>query len=160
MTAGDHLTIASGGDTTLAGAVASANQVDMTVGGHLNIQSLQDTSTYTSQQSSVGGSVSVGLGNMSGSLSMSNSRINSSYASVGEQTGIRAGDGGFNVNVGGATTLTGGVSPARMPPSPPATTATPRPVEPPSPICRTPPTTRAARPASAWAEGPVRRPPE
>lgn len=46
---------------------------------------------------------------MSGSVSFSQSTINSDYASVTEQSGIKAGDGGFEVKVKGDTTLTGGV---------------------------------------------------
>ena len=44
-----------------------------------------------------------------GSASVSNSRINSNFKSVTEQTGIKAGDGGFAVDVRGNTDLTGGV---------------------------------------------------
>ncbi|WP_411885881.1 hemagglutinin repeat-containing protein [Polaromonas sp. YR568] len=107
--AGDQVSITSGGDTTLQGAVVKANQVKADVGGNLNIQSLQDTSTYTSEQKSMGGSLSVGYGKMSGSFSASESSIDSNFKSVGEQSGIKAGDGGFQVNVGGNTTLTGSV---------------------------------------------------
>lgn len=62
--AGNKLTIESGTDTTLKGAVVSGKQVVMEVGtsgkGNLNIESLQDASTYKSNQQSVGVSVSVG----------------------------------------------------------------------------------------------------
>ncbi len=37
-----------------------------------------------------------------------NTRIQSDYASVGEQSGLKAGDGGFDVEVQGRTTLNGG----------------------------------------------------
>ena len=107
--AGQQVSITSGGDTTLQGAVVKADQVKAAVGGNLNIASLQDSSTYTSEQKSMGGSVSVGFGKMSGSFSASNSNINSNFNSVGEQSGIKAGDGGFQVNVGGNTTLNGSV---------------------------------------------------
>ncbi|MDN7941283.1 hemagglutinin repeat-containing protein, partial [Burkholderia multivorans] len=40
MTAGNTLTIESGGDTNLKGAVASGRQVIADVGGNLNIESL------------------------------------------------------------------------------------------------------------------------
>jgi filamentous hemagglutinin len=42
------------------------------------------------------------------SLNYGQERINSDYASVTEQSGIRAGDNGFQVDVKGDTTLTGG----------------------------------------------------
>jgi filamentous hemagglutinin len=37
------------------------------------------------------------------------SKVNSDYASVVQRSGIEAGDGGFQVNVQGQTTLQGGV---------------------------------------------------
>ena len=43
-----------------------------------------------------------------GSLNLGQSKIKSDYTSVAEQSAIRAGDGGFQVNVQGKTTLTGG----------------------------------------------------
>ncbi|WP_432239978.1 hemagglutinin repeat-containing protein [Herbaspirillum robiniae] len=110
--AGNKLSISSGTDTTLAGAVASGKQVVMNVGtsgsGNLNIASLQDTSTYKSKQESLGVSMSVGMGKMSGSLNASRSTVDGNYASVNEQSGINAGDGGFQINVAGNTDLKGG----------------------------------------------------
>jgi hypothetical protein len=49
-----------------------------------------------------------GSGTNSASVSANRSRINSDYASVGEQSAIRAGDGGFDVRVAGQTQLVGG----------------------------------------------------
>ncbi|MDO3559821.1 hemagglutinin repeat-containing protein, partial [Ralstonia pseudosolanacearum] len=46
VSAGNTLTLESGGNTNLKGAVASGKQVVANVGGDLNIESLQDTSTY------------------------------------------------------------------------------------------------------------------
>jgi filamentous hemagglutinin len=48
------------------------------------------------------------VGSIGGSVNAGKSSINSNYASVTEQSGIRAGDGGFNVRVQGNTQLTGG----------------------------------------------------
>ncbi|KAF1042186.1 MAG: 16S rRNA endonuclease CdiA [Herbaspirillum frisingense] len=111
--AGNKLTISSGTDATLKGAVVSGKQVVMDVGtsgsGDLNIESLQDTSTYKSDQQSLGGSISVGMGQVSGSVNYSKSSTNSNYASVMEQSGIKAGDGGFQINVRGNTDLKGAV---------------------------------------------------
>ena len=81
VTAGKTLTIESGGDTTLQGAVVSGKQVAATVGGNLNLESLQDTSVYDSKQQNIGGSVTVGYG-ASASLSYSDSKVNGDYASV------------------------------------------------------------------------------
>ena len=46
---------------------------------------------------------------VSGSVSASSSKSSGNFASVAEQSGIQAGDGGFNVNVKGNTDLKGGV---------------------------------------------------
>src|SRR5690606_14332045 len=73
--AGNTLTIQSGGDTTLKGAVAKAEQVKADIGGDLTIESLQDTSHYTSRQKSAGGSISVGVGKIGGSIHASKSNI-------------------------------------------------------------------------------------
>ncbi|MFJ3045275.1 hemagglutinin repeat-containing protein [Herbaspirillum chlorophenolicum] len=108
VTAGNQLSMSSGGDMTLKGAVAAGQQVIASVGGNLNIESLQDASYYKSQQQSLGGSVSVGLGKgFSGSISASQSKVDGNYQSVIEQSAISAGDGGFQINVGGNTDLKG-----------------------------------------------------
>jgi filamentous hemagglutinin len=112
--AGNTLTLKSGGDTNLIGAVADARQVMANVGGNLNIESLQDLNHYDSKQLSGGVSVSVCVppicyGSSSAAASFSQNKLNSDYASVTEQSGIRAGDGGFQINVKGNTDLKGGV---------------------------------------------------
>lgn len=115
LQAGNAVTLESGTDTNLIGAQVSGEQVVAEVGtsgsGNLNIQSLQDTSTYDSKQKSAGISVSVpiGAGSYGGSISASQSKINSDYASVNEQAGIFAGDEGFQVSVNGNTNLKGAV---------------------------------------------------
>jgi filamentous hemagglutinin len=115
LEAGNKVTLESGTDTNLIGAQVRGEQVVADVGtsgdGNLNIQSLQDTSTYDSKQKSAGISVSVpiGAGAYGGSISASQSKINSDYVSVNEQSGIFAGDGGFQVTVNGNTNLTGAV---------------------------------------------------
>ena len=109
--AGNQLSMTSGGNTNLKGAVASGKQVIANVGvngqGNFNIESLQDKSYYESQQQSLGGSVSVGTGKMSGSINMSKSKAKGEYASVAEQSGIQSGDGGFQINVQGNTDIKG-----------------------------------------------------
>jgi filamentous hemagglutinin len=112
VTAGNALTLNSGRDTNLIGATASGNSVVANVGGNLDLQSVQDTSTYTSRQQSAGVGVSICVyplcvGASSASVSASNSRVNGEFASVTTQSGIKAGDGGFQVNVGGNTNLAG-----------------------------------------------------
>jgi filamentous hemagglutinin len=106
--AGQRLTLQSGADTTLSGAVAKGQQVTANVGGNLNAQSLQETSTYDSNQRNVSGGVTIGP-KPGGNAAYSQTKINSNYVSVVEQSGIQAGDQGFTVTVNGATVLTGAV---------------------------------------------------
>jgi len=108
VAAGNVATLESGGDTKLKGAVVAGKKVVADVGGNLNIESLQDSSVYASKDQSIGGSVTVGYG-FAASGSYSNSKVDSNFASVGEQSGIKAGDGGFEVAVKGNTDLKGAV---------------------------------------------------
>ncbi|WP_283190195.1 hemagglutinin repeat-containing protein [Pseudomonas sp. PMCC200344] len=111
---GHTLNLQSGGDTNIKGAVASGETVKVKVGGDLNIESLQDTSTYTSKQQSANVGVSLcippfcyGTSSVSGGIAQQH--MQSDYASVSEQSGIKAGDGGFQVEVTGNTDLVGAV---------------------------------------------------
>ncbi|GHE21164.1 hypothetical protein GCM10017767_16850 [Halomonas urumqiensis] len=111
VTAGNQVILNSGGDTTLQGAVVSAPQITTNIGGDLSIASLQDTATHNERHSSSGFSASVpliGAGQPSASLNASRTQIDGDYQSVKQQSGLRAGDGGFQVNVEGTTSLTGG----------------------------------------------------
>ncbi len=108
VVAGHTATLQSGGDTTLKGAVVTAQRVNTEVGGNLQIQSLQDTSTYESKQQNVSGSATFGPAS-GGNLSASQSQVDSTYTSVTEQSGIKAGDDGFGVQVNSKTDLQGGV---------------------------------------------------
>nr|WP_315236103.1 hemagglutinin repeat-containing protein [uncultured Albidiferax sp.] len=107
VSGGKAVNLQSGRDTLLAGATIAANAIRAQVGRDLTIQSLQDQSSYHSSSSSVGGSVTIGTA-MSASASMSKTKVDSDFLSVGTQSRIRAGDGGFQVDVQGDTTLTGG----------------------------------------------------
>ncbi|VVE34434.1 hemagglutinin-related protein [Pandoraea eparura] len=109
ITAGGVAEIVSGGDTNIRGGTVVGERVVANVGGDLNIESLQDTSAYASKDQSINGSVTVGFGGASGSINVSHQQINSDFASVTEQSGIKAGDGGFDVTVKGNTDLTGAV---------------------------------------------------
>lgn len=109
ITATDTLTISSGGDATLKGATAKADTIKADIRGNFAIESLQDTSTYTSKSQNVGGSVTVGWGGASGNVSYGQTDVKSDYASVNEQSGLQAGDGGFQINVANNTDLKGGV---------------------------------------------------
>jgi filamentous hemagglutinin len=112
---GQRVELESGGDTNLQGAVVSANQVTANVGtnpfgsgGNLTIESLQSTATYNEKNKSAGGAITFGPA-PGGSLSAGQSKVTSDFKSVGEQSAIRAGDSGFQVNVQGNTDLKGGV---------------------------------------------------
>ncbi|MBC7682381.1 MAG: hemagglutinin repeat-containing protein, partial [Ferruginibacter sp.] len=108
VNAGHTATLTSGGDITLSGAVVAASRVKAEMGGNLSIHSQQDTSVFDSKNQSLGGSVTAGLGG-SASVNFSNARARGDFASVAEQSGLQAGDGGFDVKVRGATDLKGGV---------------------------------------------------
>ncbi|MGK5004087.1 hemagglutinin repeat-containing protein [Janthinobacterium sp. LB2P70] len=108
VNAGDKLVISSGGDTNIKGAVASANQVIADIKGNLNLESLQDLAKFDSKSQSISASGTVGIGaSFSGSYSQSN--MHNDYASVQAQSGIKAGNGGFQIKVGGNTDLKGAV---------------------------------------------------
>jgi filamentous hemagglutinin len=106
VSAGGTLNLQSGGDTTLNGAVASAEQVKADIGGDLIIHSLQDQAQYASKDQNAGGSLTIGAG-VSGNVNYGQAKVNADYQSVTEQSAIRAGDGGFQINVKGHTDLVG-----------------------------------------------------
>ena len=105
------LTLISGNDTTIKGAQLTGNQVIANIGNNLLIQSEQDTDDYASKQFQASGQVVIGMGGggSGGGLNVNQSKINSHYASVTDVSGISAGDGGFDITVGGNTHLIGGV---------------------------------------------------
>ena len=112
--AGNKVTLDSAGDTRLKGALVSGKQVAANVGGDFSIESLQDTSTYKAKQTSLGVGVSICvppfcLGSSSFSVSQNKGIQKSNFESVIEQSGIRAGDSGFDIRVKGNTDLVGAV---------------------------------------------------
>jgi len=109
LNAGENISLTSGGDTTLKGAVVAGKHITADIGGQLAIESPRDKTHYDSAQQSFGGTLSVGLGPMGGSANYAKSKVNSDFLSVAEQSGLLAGDSGFNIKVAGNTTLTGGV---------------------------------------------------
>ncbi|MDH0340180.1 hemagglutinin repeat-containing protein [Chromobacterium haemolyticum] len=111
LSAGDTLNLQSGRDTSLTGASASGKTVVADIGRNLTLQSLQDQDRYHSEQSNASAGASFTFGSMNGSASISISRqkANSDFVSVQEQTGLYAGQGGFDVKVGRHTQLDGAV---------------------------------------------------
>ncbi|MGN6322893.1 MAG: hemagglutinin repeat-containing protein [Dyella sp.] len=108
VNATDTLTLVSGNDATIKGAQLTGNTVIGTVGNNLLIQSEQDTNDYASKQQQLSGKMVIGYSS-GGSLSYNQSKVNSHYQSVNDVSGISAGNGGFDIAVGGNTHLIGGV---------------------------------------------------
>ena len=97
--------LTSGGATNVIGGQVHGRGVAIQA-AELNIESLQDTSRYESAQKDISGQVTVGYG-ASASASYSQSKIKADYAAVAEQSGVFAGDEGYQVNVAGNTDLKG-----------------------------------------------------
>lgn len=119
---GSAVRVESGGDTTVRGATIGAPQVTGRIGGDLVVESLQDTSRYDSEQHASGVGISIPVSGASapvdpagtpakagGQASRSNGTAEVRYRSVVEQSGVLAGDGGFDLVVAGRTDLQGGV---------------------------------------------------
>jgi filamentous hemagglutinin len=115
LDAGQNVSLTSGRDTVLKGAQINGDKVTADVGRDLTLSSLQDSDKYTSKQQSMNAGVSYtwGAGSGSGSFSISRDKMKSNYDSVQEQTGIFAGKGGFDINVGNHTQLDGAVIASR-----------------------------------------------
>ncbi|WP_249518017.1 hemagglutinin repeat-containing protein, partial [Escherichia coli] len=108
---GKTVTINSGRDTVLNGAQVNGNRIIADVDHDLLISSQQDTSKYDSKQTSVAAGGSFTFGSMTGSgyIAASRDKMKSRFDSVAEQTGMFAGDGGFDITVGRHTQLDGAV---------------------------------------------------
>lgn len=111
LDSGGRVSLNSGRDTTLNGAQVSGNQVTVDVGRDLTITSQQDSDRYDSKQTSygAGGSFTFGSMSVSGYASVNQDKMHSNFDSVQEQSGIYAGNGGFDITVGNHTQLNGAV---------------------------------------------------
>ncbi|AUH00625.1 hemolysin BL-binding protein [Prodigiosinella confusarubida] len=109
--AGQRVGLTSGGDTNLIGAQVSGEQVSANVGGDLLVQSQQDSNQYDSKQTTVAAGGSFTFGSMTGSgyLSVSQDKMHSNFDSVQQQSGLFAGSGGYDIDVGNHTQLDGAV---------------------------------------------------
>ena len=106
----DAVHITSGKDTLISGSKVIGKSVTADVGGNLSVESLQDTKTYLGESSNKGFSISTNAGSLSNvSMSSSNGKMKSDYASVTDQAGIYAGDGGFVINTTETTSLKGAI---------------------------------------------------
>lgn len=119
LTAKQALSIESGRHTTLKGATVSGDKVTANVGtnyvatgetGDLYIGTPQDESHFIAKESSSGFNISVPIGTWIPSIGLSASQLKllSDYQSAKQQTAIRAGAGGFDIEVNGHTQLDGG----------------------------------------------------
>ena len=104
---GGSTSLSSGGATNIIGAQVIGKGVSIDA-AELNIASLQDKAEYQSKQQNVSGQVTVGHGVL-GSASYNKSKIKADYASVTEQSGIIAGDDGYQIKVKGNTDLKGAI---------------------------------------------------
>ncbi|MTW14586.1 hypothetical protein GM658_28660, partial [Pseudoduganella eburnea] len=93
----DTINLHSKGDATLKGATATAGTINADVGGKLAVESVQDTSKEETSQTGVGVRVQVGFGAWSASGNVSQANSHGSSTSVGQQSGLFAGDGGYHV---------------------------------------------------------------
>lgn len=111
LDAGGGISLTSGRDTTLKGAQVSGEKITADVGRDLTLQSEQDSDRYDAKQQNLSGGVSVpvGAGSGSGYLTASRDKLHSNFDSVNEQTGLFAGDGGYDITVGKHTQLDGAV---------------------------------------------------
>ncbi|WP_373746099.1 hemagglutinin repeat-containing protein [Neisseria dentiae] len=99
--------IQSGGGTTLKGAQVKGKGIALEA-QNLTIESLQDSAVYRSKQQNIHGSLTVGYG-ASANAGYNQSKINADHQSVNEQSGIFAGDDGFQANIKEHTGLKGGI---------------------------------------------------
>ncbi|WFL69981.1 hemagglutinin repeat-containing protein [Pantoea sp. X85] len=115
VTAAGDLTVKAGQGVTLNGANLNGNHLDLDAGRNLEIASQQVRASYDSHQSASGFSASICVPPIcagvpvQGSASMSGSKIYNDFDSVQQQSGISAGDGGFNIYVGNHTQMDGAV---------------------------------------------------
>jgi filamentous hemagglutinin len=108
--AGNKADINAQDDIQLKGAVVEADRIIVRTDGDLHIESLQDTSRYNSKQQNISVNAVIPItGAPSAQLNAGKQKVESNYQSVIESSGLRAGEGGFDVTVSKNATLTGGV---------------------------------------------------
>ncbi len=108
---GQNISLKAEGDTTLRGATATADRIDVKTGGTLTIESLQDIAESMSKDSQVGGRVQVSFGTAwDASGYASANKANGSYKGVGQQSGLFAGDGGYHVDAGHVNLIGGAIA--------------------------------------------------
>jgi filamentous hemagglutinin len=115
IAASNTLRMNSGRDMNLLGAQARGDRVEVKVGRDLNIGSTQDKEVHEVTQQSAGFNLSVCVppicygSAVEGSASYNRADTDSKYRSVQEQSGVYAGQGGYDIAVKGNTDLVGAV---------------------------------------------------
>ncbi|WP_025873805.1 hemagglutinin repeat-containing protein [Stenotrophomonas indicatrix] len=108
---GQNISLKAEGDTTLRGATATADRIDVKTGGTLTIESLQDIAESMSKNSQVGGRVQVAFGNAWNADGYASAgKAEGSYQGVGQQSGLFAGNGGYHVDAGHVNLVGGAIS--------------------------------------------------
>ena len=111
VTADKELDFTSGEDTNIVSGKLSGEKVTGNVGGDLNIESKQDSNSYKEEtkSGSLGLEYDLGTGKVGITGGYTEGNIDSDYASVTDQSGIYAGDEGFDIYVEDNTDLKSGI---------------------------------------------------
>ncbi|WP_278251183.1 hemagglutinin repeat-containing protein [Stenotrophomonas maltophilia] len=108
---GQNISLKAEGDTTLRGATATADRIDVKTGGTLTIESLQDIAESMSRNSQVGGRVQVAFGNAWNADGYASAgKAEGNYQGVGQQSGLFAGNGGYHVDAGHVNLVGGAIA--------------------------------------------------
>ena len=95
---GSQTILQSGGDTTLRGAQVAGKGIQADV-QNLSIESVQDTAAYQGRQKSGGAQISAGYGGVGINGHYRQSQLDADHQSVSEQSGLYAGDDGYQIHV-------------------------------------------------------------
>ncbi len=107
---GGNIALKSGGDTNIKGGNVNGDNVNLDIGGSLNIETVKDKKTSTSKDVNFGASVSVGvdtMGPVGGGVNVGYGNTWEDSELIGQQSGIIA-NGSLNGTVKGDMNLTGG----------------------------------------------------
>ena len=108
---GQNISLKAEGDTTLRGATATADRIDVKTGGTLTIESLQDIAESMSRNSQVGGRVQVAFGNAWNADGYASAgKAEGNCQGVGQQSGLFAGNGGYHVDAGHVNLVGGAIA--------------------------------------------------
>ena len=100
------MNIQSGNDTNIIGGIINGEKVTADIGGNLNIKTKQDKNSYDEKNHSSGINISFD-GAITGGINQGNTT--SKYESATNQSGIYAGNEGFDIYVQNNTDLKGGI---------------------------------------------------